>query len=116
MSQHAIRDYLRAAVGVEAGGAADAELLARFAATRDESAFELLVWRHAALVQRVCRAVLRDRHAAEDAAQATFLALARKARTFAGRGSVVGWLYRVARRAALRLARERARRPASSGE
>jgi len=37
---------------------------------RDESAFELLVWRHAALVQRVCRAVLRDHHAAEDAAQA----------------------------------------------
>src|SRR5436190_9871031 len=116
MSQHAIRDYLRAAVGVEAGGAADAELLARFAATRDESAFELLVWRHAALVQCVCRAVLRDHHAAEDAAQAAFLILARKAHTFAGRGSVVGWLYRVARRVAVRLAKNRAHRAATSAE
>src|SRR5262245_48328049 len=114
MSQLAIRDYLRAVGGVNPSGPADAELLARFAAARDESAFELLVWRHAALVQRVCRAVLRDHHAAEDAAQAAFLVLARKAHTFAGRGSVVGWLYRVARRIAVRVARDRARRPASS--
>ena len=114
MSHLAIRDYLRAAVGTDPGGAADAELLARFAASRDEAAFELLVWRHAALVQRVCRAVLRDHHAAEDAAQAAFLVLARKAHTFANRGSVVGWLYRVARRIAIRLAKDRARRAASS--
>jgi RNA polymerase sigma factor (sigma-70 family) len=116
MSHAAIRDYLRAAVGVNPGGPADVELLARFAASRDESAFELLVWRHAALVQRVCRAVLRDHHAAEDAAQAAFLVLARKAHTFTGRGSVVGWLYRVARRIAIRLAKDRARRPTSSAE
>jgi RNA polymerase sigma factor (sigma-70 family) len=109
----AIRDYLRATLG-DTSGAADADLLARFAATRDESAFELFVWRHAALVQCVCRAVLRDHHAAEDAAQAAFLIVARKAHTFAGRGSAVGWLYRVARRAALRLAKDRARRAVSS--
>src|SRR5688572_21468103 len=99
MSQAAIREYLRAAVG-DASGPADADLLGRFATSRDESAFELLVWRHAALVQRVCHAVLGDYHAAEDAAQAAFLVLARKAHTFVGRGSVVGWLYRVARRVA----------------
>ena len=52
MSHVAIRDYLRAAVGGDPTGTADAELLARFAQTRDETAFELLVWRHAALVQR----------------------------------------------------------------
>jgi DNA-directed RNA polymerase specialized sigma24 family protein len=69
----AIRDYFRAATG----DASDAALLERFAAARDESAFELLVWRHAALVQRVCRGVLHDHHAAEDAAQATFLVLGR---------------------------------------
>jgi RNA polymerase sigma factor (sigma-70 family) len=106
MSQPAIRHVLRTATS--GASAADADLLARFAATRDESAFELLVWRHAALVQRICRAVLRDHHAAEDAAQAAFLVLARKAQTFAARGSVVGWLYRVARRIAVRAAKERA--------
>ena len=114
MSHPAIREYLKVAAGANPAGPADVELLARFAATRDESAFELLVWRHAALVQRVCRAVLRDHHTAEDAAQAAFLVLARKAHTFPGRGSVVGWLYRVARRIAIRLAKDRARRPAIS--
>jgi len=115
VSVPAIRNYLRALGGGEAGnGPADAELIARFAAHKDESAFELLVWRHAPLIQAVCRAVLRDHHAAEDAAQATFLVLARKAATFANRGSVVGWLYRVARRISVRHARQRARLPASA--
>src|SRR3954471_14439526 len=115
MTAPAIRDYLKV-IGNATAGADDAALVARFAATRDEAAFELLVWRHAALVQRVCRAVLRDHHAAEDAAQATFLVLARKAYTFAGRGSVVGWLYRVARRVSARMARQQARRPRPSAE
>lgn len=110
MSQSAIRAVLNTA----GSGIADADLLARFAASRDESAFELLVWRHVAFVQRVCRSVLRDHHAAEDAAQATFLVLARKAHTFSGRGSVVGWLYTIARRIALRAAKEYARRPAAT--
>jgi RNA polymerase sigma factor (sigma-70 family) len=83
---------------------ADAELLARFVADRDAAAFELLVWRHAALVLRACRAVLRDHHAAEDAAQATFLALARQASAVRG-GTVAEWLFRVARRVAGRAAR-----------
>ena len=117
MSDPAIHEYLRA-VGIDpaATGPSDAELIARFSATRDEAAFELLVWRHAPLLQRVCRSVLNDRHAAEDATQATFLALARRAGTFAGRGSVVGWLYRVARRVSVRLAKQRARAPVAVAE
>ena len=54
-------------------GATDADLLRRFADARDEAAFELLVWRHAALVLHVCRQTLRDEHAVEDAFQATFV-------------------------------------------
>src|SRR5580658_1821898 len=107
MSLPVIRDYLRAATGDDPTGPADTELLARFAATRDEASFELLIWRHAGLVQRVCRGVLGDHHAAEDAAQAAFLILARKAHTFSGCRSVVGWLYKVARRLAVRLAKDR---------
>jgi RNA polymerase sigma factor (sigma-70 family) len=115
MSAPVIREYLKV-LGAEASGQADADLVARFAASRDEAAFELLVWRHAGLVQRVCRAVLRDHHAAEDAAQATFLVLARRAGSITGRGSVVGWLYRVARRVSFRLAKQRARLPAGNAE
>jgi len=114
MSHQAIRNYLRQAVGTDPSGSADTELLARFAQSRDETAFELLVWRHAALVQRICRSVLKDHHASEDAAQAAFLTLARKAHSFSGTGSVVGWLYRVARRIAVRLAKDRARRAVTS--
>ncbi|QDU22917.1 sigma-70 family RNA polymerase sigma factor [Urbifossiella limnaea] len=90
-----------------ADGPADAALLTRFSHDRDEAAFELLVWRHAGMVLAVCRAVLRDHHAAEDACQATFLALARQAHAVGGRGTAAGWLYRVARRTAVRAARRR---------
>jgi RNA polymerase sigma factor (sigma-70 family) len=81
-------------------GTTDAELLERYANHRDEAAFELLVWRHGRMVLAVCRRVLRDEHAAEDAFQATFLALARRAAAISRRGAVAGWLFRVARRAA----------------
>lgn len=80
----------------------DSELLRRFVADRDETAFELLVWRHSRLVFEVCRRVLRHRHDAEDAAQATFLVFARRAETV--RSAVGGWLARVAYRCALNLA------------
>lgn len=88
---------------------ADAELLRRYAAG-DEAAFELLVWRHAAMVLGVCRRVLHHAQDAEDAFQATWLALARRARSVGRRGSVAGWLYQVAYRVALRARARAARR------
>lgn len=83
-------------------GATDADLLRRFVHGRDDSAFELLVWRHAALVLHVCRQVLRDEQAAEDAFQATFLVLVKKAGSVLRGEALPGWLHRVAFRAALR--------------
>src|SRR5262245_37234015 len=80
----------------------DRELLRRFADARDESALAALVRRHGGLVYGVCRRVLRDAHAAEDSFQATFLILARRAGSRRWHDSVAGWLYRVARRLAVR--------------
>ncbi len=79
----------------------DEQLLDRFAMANDHGAFELLLRRHADMVWRVCIGTLpRDRQAAEDAFQATFLVLARRA----GRvdANLPGWLFRVARRTAIR--------------
>src|SRR5947209_19205919 len=63
-----------------------ADLLARLAAAGDADAFELLVWRHGGMVLGVCRRMLGDAHAAEDAFPATFLALARPAGPVRGGG------------------------------
>ena len=95
--------------------ASDADLLARYTASRDEAAFELLVWRHAVLVAGVCRRILRDEHLVEDAFQAAFLILARKAGSIRGT-NLAGWLFRVARRVAIRARRDsqlRAKRESS---
>src|SRR3954452_215396 len=83
-------------------GLPDASLLGRFAAGRDEEAFGVLVARHGPMVLAVCRGALRDPSDAEDAFQATFLTLARKARSIRVEGSLGGWLHRVARRTAAR--------------
>ncbi len=80
----------------------DAQLLERFVQGRDEAAFELLVWRHGAMVLNVCLRILHGEHDAEDAFQATFLALSRKAGAIGKRESVGSWLYKVAYRVALR--------------
>jgi RNA polymerase sigma factor (sigma-70 family) len=93
----------------------DGELLRRFAVTGDANAFELLLWRHERMVMGVCRRVLRDVHDAEDAFQATFLALARKARSIAARQAVTTWLYTVAYRVALNALKARTRRQARVG-
>src|SRR6516225_1625140 len=82
-------------------GVPDAQLLERFTGQRDEAAFELLVWRHGKMVLGTCRRLLRDAHEAEDAFQACFLALARRAGTISRRESVGGWLHKVAYRLAL---------------
>src|SRR5437660_8314945 len=84
------------------GGLTDAELLGRFADCRDEAAFEALVWRHGPLVYGVCRRLLGHTQDAEDAFQATFLILARKAAGVRRRSAVGPWLYRVAERVARR--------------
>src|SRR3954449_9005485 len=95
----------------DASGVSDADLVARFRDARDEAAFELLVYRHGPMVWAACRRLLRDRHAAEDAFQATFLALARRAHSVRTR-SVPAWLHRVAVRAGHYLLRRARRRPA----
>jgi RNA polymerase sigma factor (sigma-70 family) len=103
----------------EAGGLTDAQLLERFAARRDQAAFEVLVWRHGPMVLGVCRRVLRHAHDAEDAFQATFLTLVRKGGSISKRAALPGWLYKVAHRIALRAragAARRARREQSAFE
>ncbi len=85
------------------GGMTDAQLLEQFVTADDEAAalaFEAIVERYGSMVLRVCRTLLRDEHAAEDAFQATFLVLARKARTIDTRELLSNWLYGVASRTA----------------
>jgi RNA polymerase sigma factor (sigma-70 family) len=91
--------------------ATDAALLGRFVAARDERAFTSLVDRHGPMVFHVCRRVLGDADDAEDAFQATFLVLARKAARVWPREALPAWLHGVARRVALKARSARARRP-----
>lgn len=88
----------------------DRELLECFILRRDEAAFATLLHRHGPMVMRVCRRVLHDWHAAEDAFQATFLVLARKAASVRRREGVGGWLHGVAYRLALKALRQARRR------
>jgi RNA polymerase sigma factor (sigma-70 family) len=88
----------------------DADLLQQFVRQRDELAFETLVHRHGALVLGVCRRLLRNRHDAEDAFQATFLVLARQAGSIRKPAALASWLHGVAQRTALTLRRATRRR------
>jgi RNA polymerase sigma factor (sigma-70 family) len=88
----------------------DAALLTRFARHRDEAAFAELVSRHGPMVLRLGLRLLADSHAAEDAFQATFLVLARRAGSIRRRQSVAAWLYGVAYRVALKVRATRKRR------
>jgi RNA polymerase sigma factor (sigma-70 family) len=85
-------------------GLTDGELLERFLASgaASEAAFEALLERHGAMVLGVCRRILRDEHAADDAYQATFLILVRRAGAIRRRESLGPWLHGVARRVAQR--------------
>jgi RNA polymerase sigma factor (sigma-70 family) len=91
----------------------DAELLEQFARGGGEAAecaFAQLVERHGPMVLRVCRQVLRDGHAAEDAFQAAFLVLARRGSSLHAAKSLAPWLQQVAWRTASRLRGKAARR------
>src|SRR5262249_40704585 len=89
--------YIRALAGAAAGGERHhAGLLAEYGARRAGTAFATLLERHGPLVLGVCRQVLGEAHDAEDAFQAVFLVLARKARSIRRHTSLAAWLHRVA--------------------
>jgi RNA polymerase sigma factor (sigma-70 family) len=88
----------------------DRLLVERFTLSRDEAAFAELLRRHGPMVLATCRRVLRHEQDAEDAFQAAFLILARKAGSIKEQNSIAGWLYRVAHRLALRARLETKRR------
>lgn len=83
-------------------GLTDGQLLADYVSRRDASALAVLVQRHGAMVWGVCRRVLGNHHDAEDAFQATFLVLVRKAATIASPELLANWLYGVAHQTAMK--------------
>ena len=91
-------------------GLPDAELLKLYVGQRDDLAFEALVQRHGPMVMSVCRGILVDPNDADDAFQASFLLLARKAASLRISRALGGWLHRVAFRVALQVKSDAARR------
>src|SRR5262245_10239782 len=100
MAKHVAGTLVRlvwADASVGRSGESDRVLLRRFADTNDQRAFAVLVHRHAGMVLGVCRRALMHAHDAEDACQATFLVLARKAKGGRWQSSIANWLYATAR-------------------
>src|SRR5262245_10334575 len=98
--------------GGTVAGLDGAELLDRYLTRRDEVAFEALVRRQGPMVLGLCRRMLRDRQEVEDAFQATFLVLVRKAPSLRDRALLANWLYGVAYKVAARSRKKWARREA----
>src|SRR5262245_41367163 len=112
---HAVRGLMERAARPPGGRASDRELMERFERDGSQDAFAQLLDRHGAMVRAVCRRHLRDAHDAEDAFQATFLVLIRKAGRVAWRECVGGWLFEVATRVARKAAGQAVRRSAREG-
>jgi RNA polymerase sigma factor (sigma-70 family) len=110
-----VLDFLHRRVTPLADGDTDGELLTRFAARRDEAAFAALMRRHGPMVLGVCRRVLADMHDADDAFQATFLILVRKAGSLSRPELLGHWLYGVAYRTAVRVRAQTAARRRREG-
>jgi RNA polymerase sigma factor (sigma-70 family) len=107
-----VRHLYRLAAADRTAERTDAELLRHFVEEREEAAFQALLQRHGGLVMGVCRRLLPRHHDAEDAFQATFLALVRHAPSIRRTQAVASWLYRVAHRIATKAGTNMARRSA----
>ena len=110
MSTNRILQHVRSLIRRGGGGSAsDGQLLKRFVKEGEETAFEVLVWRHGPMVLGVGRRVLGNVHDAEDVLQATFLTLVRKAGSIGDGELLSSWLYKVAYRIALRVQARKAK-------
>jgi RNA polymerase sigma factor (sigma-70 family) len=114
---HAVLRYVRKLAGASArGDSTDGQLLARFLRDRDENAFATLVDRHGPMVLNVCRRRLADANDVDDAFQAVFLVLVKKARSIHRPALLGNWLYGVACRAAANARRQAWRRQSRTKE
>ncbi len=98
------------------GARSDGQLLDGFLKHREAAIFEMIVQRHGPMVWGVCRRILRDHHDAEDAFQATFLVLARKAASIVPREKLGNWLYGVAYQTAMKARATRTKRRGREGQ
>jgi RNA polymerase sigma factor (sigma-70 family) len=110
-----ITHYLHKLALRDGGEIADGELLSAFVHRRDHAALAALVKRHGPMVWGVCRRLLRSHHDAEDAFQATFVVLVRKAASVRDRAAVANWLYGVAYQTAVRVRAAVAKRQRREG-